>query len=891
MTPLLMHAYPSDSTADHDRMGHYAVSQGWLLYFHFGKLRQLPVNTSMINSLARSMSAQDRLRKSKSTRFARHSYDHSSTSEPFDPELARLFATAAASRAMAMSRSADRSSTLSEGSYHRIGGPHSMAVPPRRYKRSSYSPGCSSAGDDPPALHKASSSINSSENDQPWSAALPSISEFGAVEDRIASLPSSYRRLRKSRSMFSTRQRSSHIPHGLASPESYSPSIASRGQTSDPPRLYRTLRRSMSFLRGDNPPRNTLRHTKSQDVSVQLARSQYQHDLMSSPDSTVRGPLTMAKVRREHKPFRKTCRGTSAFNGTSVVETSLEALKAPHSLGKARAFSTTIKKGIKRVLGLSRNASEQGKVHASPSSSRHWVESPSTAVDNENDSRDGCAASNDHIHESSEIHQPTIRRMQSSASLATSRSRVTSWADSTAANTIATPRTSAQQRLSIVSEQEKPVRPDVPPITTGPIHHGPNNAVDSHRLFSALMKRIGGANAQTSEDKIVIGQVKEHRAIPTHGSLTSHHSKRTIRQVSSEVSVNSPRSFATANCGPITPYEQPQRRTSCAHSAGITTRAYQESNKTVEGDISRVESASSVYSRSTSGHSPELKAAPDSPDSAEEPGVATIYASERTAYSSPNKYPDSTEYGVPELPATDWQNWMNSQMARIENATPTRHYRENAEIHGDDTPNFTSSIPTRKIRVESRGAAIASEDHGGLSRKVSTSSNFSRPFSQTSSLRTVVKARSPSSNVPTPSVPPLLADDVFQDSGGQDRFLKSVRAGQTNVGVSPMLSRSSNQPRMVESPTPKGSATEVSPKMNNARSVQYSARWSPGTYDAKQLQRRSARFIRENRRATNENARLEQGMYDQVGGLQSPMSSKRMMGMDSDEGTSELAFL
>lgn len=846
------------------------------------------------------MSVQDRLRKSKSTRFARHSYDHSSTSEPFDPELARLFATAAASRAMAMSRSADRSSTLSEGSYHRIGGPHSMAVPPRRYKRSSYSPGCSSAGDDPPVRHKASSPITSSETDQPWSAALPSISEFGAVEDRIASLPSSYRRLRKSRSMFSTRQRSSHVPYRLASPEPYSPTIAtSRGQTSDPPRLYRTLRRSMSFLRGDNPPRNTLRHTRSQDVSVQLARSQYQQDLMSSPDSTVWGPLTMAKVRREHKPFRKTCRGTSALDGKSVAEASLEALKGPHSLGKARAFSTTIKKGIKRVLGLSRNVSEQGKVHASPSSSRQWAESPSTAVDNENDCREGCAAMNEHVYESAEIRQPTIRRMQSSASLATSRSRVTSWADSTAGNTIATPRTSAQQRLSIVSEQEKLGRPDVPPVTTDSIA---SNAVDSHRLFSALMKRIGGANAQASEDKIVIRQVKEHRVIPTQGSLTSHHSKRTVRQVSSEVSVNSPRSFATANGGPITPYEQPQGHgASCAHSAGLTTKAYQESNKTAEGDISRAESASSVYSRSTSGLSPKLKAAPDSPDSAEEPGVATIYASERTAYSSPNKYTDSSEY-VPELPATDWQNWMDSQMARIENATPTRHYRENAEIHGDDTPNFTSSIPTRKIRVESRGAGIASEDHGGLSRKVSTSSNFSRPFSRTSSLRTVVKARSPSSNMPTPSVPPLLADDVFQDSGGQDRFLKSARTGQSNVGVSPMLSRSSNQPRMVESPTPKGSANEVSPKMNNARSAQYLTKWSPGTYDAKQLHRRSARFMRENRRATNENARLEQGLYDQASGLQSPMSSKRMveiflnsrrrqMGMDSDEGTSEPAFL
>ncbi|KAL6230618.1 hypothetical protein BDW75DRAFT_234261 [Aspergillus navahoensis] len=883
-----------------------------LVYFYFGKLRQMRAHQrshgdaqmgwQSFDSFARSMSAQDRLRKSKSNRFARLSHDHSSTSGPFDPELARLFATAAASRAMAMSRSADRSSALSEGSYHHIGGPHSMAVPPRRYKRSSYSPGCSSTGDDPPARHRASSSIDSSENDQLWSAALPSISEFGAVEDRIASLPSSYRRLRKSRSMFSTRQRSSHTSYGLASPESYSPSIASRGQTSDPPRLYRSLRRSMSFLRSDNPPRNTLRHTKSQDVSVQLARSQYQQDLMSSPDSTVWGPLPMTKVRREHKPFRKTCRGKSASDGTSVAEASLEPLRTSHSLGKARAFSTTIKKGIKRVLGISRNASEQGKAHASPSSSRQWGESPSTVVSDENNCPGGCAAVNGLRHELTESQPPMIRRMQSSASLATSRSRVTSWADSTAANTIATPKTGAQQRLSIVSEQGKLGRPDVPPLPAGSIRHGPNNAVDSHRLFSALMKRIGGVNVQASEDNIVIGQVKEHRAIPTQGSLTSHHSKRTIRQVSSDISINSPRSFATANAVPTTPYEQPQGHGAPrVHSTVRPTEAYQGDNKAVERQISRVESASSVYSRSTNGHSPKLKTAPDSPDSAAEPGVATIYASERTAYSSPNKYAESSGYDVAELPATDWQNWMDSQMARIENATPTRHYRENAEIHGDDAPSYTSSVPTRRIRVESRGVAIASEDRDRLSRKVSTSSNFSRPFSRSSSLRTVMKARSSSSNVPTPSIPPLLADDVFQDSGGQDRFLKSARAGQSSIGVSPMTSRSSNQPRVVESPTPKGSATEVSPMMNNAKSAQYSTKWSPGTYDARQLHRRSTRFMRENRRTTNENARMDQGMYE-VGGLQSPMSSKRMveiflnsrrrqMGMDSDEGNSEPAFL
>lgn len=826
------------------------------------------------------MSAKDRLRKSKSSRFSRASHS-SLTSEPLDPELARLFATAAASRAMAMSRSADRSSTLSEGSYDRLGGPPSMAVPPRRYKRSSYSSGQSSAADDLPIRHSASSSMESPESDQPWSAALPSISEFGGLEGRIASLPSSYRRLRKSRSMFSTRQRSSHIPYGIPSSESYSPSISSRGQTSDPPRMHRSLRRSMSFLKSDSRPQNTLRHAKSQDAAVQLARSQYQKDLLNSPDSS-NWPLPMSKVRREHKPFRKTFRGTRTSENTAA-EGSMEQSRSPQPHWKARAFSSTIKKGIKRVLGLSRTPSEQAKSHASPASSRHWDQSPSTAVNDEHSHPIGNGSLEADQLQANSNQPNTVRRMQSSRSLATSRSRVTSWADSTAANTIATPKAGGQ-RLSIVSEQGNIDRPDVPPIPSG-LNQPGNDGVDSHRLFSALMKRIGGAK----EEDIVIGHVKEHRAIPTQGSSRFHNSRQTIRQVPSNISISSPRSFATANPGPI--YEQPYGGSSNNTGGLRQSRAYNDDSKSVPKEISCADSISpSIYSRTTDGHSPQHRAATDSPDPAAELGVATIFAPERTAYNSPSKAPESPAEKISAQPATDWQDWMDSQMARIENATPTRHYREDAEIYNDSAPNFTSSVPSRRIRVESRGVSPA-QDHDILDRKVSTNSNFSRPFSRSSSLRTVVKAREPSSPVPTPSVPPLAGDDVFRDSGGHERFLKP-NAGQS---LSPMLSRSSNQPRAMDSPTPKRSATEVSPMISSGKYGQVPTKWSPGNQDARTLHRRSARFLRENRRATNENARWEQAH-------QSPMSSKRMvetflnsrrrqMGTGAEDGTPEPAFL
>lgn len=849
------------------------------------------------------MSAKDILRNPNSTRFARLSHGSSLKSEPLDPELARAFATAAASRAMAMSRSVERSSTLSDGSYARLGGPHSMAIPPKRYKRSSCSSGCSSATDDLPIRHSTSSSIESTEADQPWAAALPSISEFGGLDERVASLPSSYRRLRKSRSMFSTKQRPSHISYGLGSTESYSPSVSSRGQSSEPPRLYRTLRRSMSFLRGEGRPQNTLRHAQSQDAAIQLARAQYQQNMLNSPDSANCAPLSMPKVRREHRPFKKSFRSTSTSEDPFSTDTSIDhhRFKTSQSHWKARAFSTTIKKGIKRVLGLSRNASGQDKAHASPSSSRNWRQSPSTVVSHENTYPDGYGGFEiDQLPRRSDANQSsTVRRIQSSTSLATSRSRVTSWADSTAANTIATPKTVGGQRLSIISEQGNIGQPELPALIPGSIRHTPSNAVDSHRLFSALMKRIGGANAHASEEDIVLGQVKEHRAIPTRGSQHFHRSRHTIRQVPSDVSINSPKSFATANVYPITPYGQPQdHRAEGICSAYRRTDINEDGNEAIRGGIPRPESVSpSVYSRSTNG-----QAKADSPDSREEPGVATIYASERTAYSSPSKRDQSTDADVSAHQGTDWQNWMDSQMAIIENSTPTGHYRENAEIHDGYAPSFSSSVPTRRIRVESRGMAEADSDHDGLDRKVSTNSNFSRPFSRSSSLRTVVKAHKPSTKTPTPSIPPLPSDDVFRDSGGQECFVRSTHAEQNNVGVSPMLSRSSNQPRLPESPTPKRLATDVSPIMGSEKYGQYSTKQSPANQDARTLHRRSARFLRENRRVTNENMKMDQGMYDQAQGLQSPMSSKRMveiflnsrrrqMGADPDNGAPEPAFL
>jgi hypothetical protein len=167
-----------------------------------------------------------------------------------------------------------------------------------------------------------------------------------------------------------------------------------------------------------------------------------------------------------------------------------------------------------------------------------------------------------------------------------------------------------------------------------------------------------------------------------------------------------------------------------------------------------------------------------------------------------------------------------------------------------------------------------------------------------------VKVQGPPANASSTPISFAVSDDVFRDSGGRENYMKSSHAGQIELGVSPMLSRSGNKPRMPESPTPKSHLVEVSPRISGGKYAQYSTKWSPGSQEARTLRRRrSTRFNRENRKATNENAKLEHNLYDQPYGLQSPMSSKRMveiflnsrrpqMGADlSDDGTSEPAFL
>lgn len=522
-----------------------------------------------------SYDVEGRLRRAKSASSVRKRRQAPPLPEPLDPETARQHAMAAASRAML--RASERSSLESRGSYDYFGGnekPSGFPDPQRRR------PPSIRFADDDCSISQISVTLSPSappsnavdeKHTSPLPGNLPPISEFQGLDGGDSSVPSSYRRLRKAKSMFSTRHRA---------PNTYGASIGLEYNTrmrgpSEENRSPMTLRRSMSFLRGGSQNPRALRHTKSQDAAIQLARSQFLQDLeLQDQQQARRSSIFALKQRRQQKPFRKTVRSTSA--------SSPDAGASPSGLGhhkggtfqtRARTFSISIKKGFKRVFGRSKSSEERPPAQQSSVSRSRFGDYVST---DESEYRAATATeeSPSHgqgygtSHDYPDGIEPTIRTMQSSESLCTSNSRVTSWTDSTAANTVTTRHTVDQNPLSVIREQGDPNQqsslgsPDSrrlreryavfsKPLKARPSANKLDGTVDSQRVYSALMKRIDKNSPQNRNGGISLGTVKGGQPIHQRApSVYSHRSGQSIRRVPSEASMKSARSFFTANARP-----------------------------------------------------------------------------------------------------------------------------------------------------------------------------------------------------------------------------------------------------------------------------------------------------------------------------------------------------
>ncbi|KAJ5482543.1 hypothetical protein N7475_001355 [Penicillium sp. IBT 31633x] len=856
------------------------------------------------------------------------------------PDVAMQHAAVAASRAM---RSNQSSSRESRSSYDRLGGPGSFAVPRRRPGSSLRSTGESTSvgQEDLPACSMSrhlkdvtDSSAQAHGSDDP--AALPPIQELTGLDGRDSSVPSSYRRLRKAKSMFTTRQRTSQTPYGV-------PALPC-GDPLDPERspgfqLPRTMRHSMSFLRGSYQSTQDDPSARRHDAAIQLARSQFTQDPAGTGIRARRSSFLL-KRKKEHRPFRKTFRATSEGG----FDTSPEQRTGRSHI--SRSFSNSIKNGFRRVFGFSKVIPPQPPLLGVSNVPAPTMVTPRRKALGEYPSHKDTA-----IGDGVGINYfRTMSHSPSRDSLRSSKSRVTSWADSTTANTVTTRKPGHRQSLSLIKEdgdiyQKMPRTPAMDntenqvPVN---MQSSPRQVevVNSRDLYSALMRQMGRNSLPDPDEDIIFGTVSQHYAVPEQASSSSSQcGKRTIRHIPSQESSVSPRSYATARCGD---YSSPQKhhprsarpmqgsRGMAAHAANQTGATYAEktSPRTAYtiGEYSDEDSGSviiarlqdskrnvvspSVYSRTTSGNTPTRTDNAEM-DMHDEPGTAIIFTPQRKTYSSPKRKTLSQSSNARVNPSADWQKWMSSQIERIEQTSPTReHIREDAQFQDDDE-YLTNIARQTPVTAPAPGAAelLNVPDSQAITKlktpienRVPSQSNFSRPFTRTSSMQTIL----PLQRSDPASVTQNYANSFFVEpatNSGENASPKSIAITHSQ-GLSPIRLRSGNM-QPPESPTPKRIGAKRSWTQEQQR--RYSARRAPIAQESRVSQFRSMRTQRDNR-PNNENTKQQDefnGMmdsYHQIQDIHSTISSKRMvdlfldsrrrrMGASTDSKTVPEAFL
>ncbi|KAL8933033.1 MAG: hypothetical protein Q9216_006555, partial [Gyalolechia sp. 2 TL-2023] len=435
--------------------------------------------------------ASARLRRAKST--ASIKTRHSSSFKPCtsDPSIARDQALAAASHAFGHAAGPDMSSKAARERAPQFNDPkpdraliHSRSIrfagPTALSARGTpiNTRAAPAADPDPkthlgsfqPGFRRRNSSI---QGDAEFITAIPSYGEY--VETRVASQPSSYRKLRRSKSMFNSRDSSrTFLSTGL-----HPTAFRTRGNSSSaverPAQELNhdgsRLGSSFTFLRSqdEQTSRQVVIGKNAQEEAVIIARDQYLHGMDQPNVNEKQWVCNPAIRRRSQKAFRRTVRTSSTNSYGSAVESpeslSNDWLGRKGVSGRARALSSSFKNRLKRVFNRSSTEEATFPIQHLQASRPHFggttapldtsetcgqrAESPSLSTP------DGGSLRQEQF--------PHLPPWQGSSARSTynadndvdindQRSRVTSWTNSTAANTITAHENLGRKRLSIIQE-------------------------------------------------------------------------------------------------------------------------------------------------------------------------------------------------------------------------------------------------------------------------------------------------------------------------------------------------------------------------------------------------------------------------------------------------------
>lgn len=347
------------------------------------------------------------------------------------------------------------------------------------------------------------------------------------VGTRVSSLPTSYRRLRKARSMFSPRnikpviftngtpQKSSRARrqlHGLQGNEEQEYKI-----------LNHRVRRSYSFLRGESDRLTSSATPRlSQDEAIQFARDEYLRQLEEQRLKEKRSFLALGKKAKAQKAFRKTVRTGSSNSYGSAIESPMAVsadLNIKKGFGhKARSLSLSLKNKLKKVFYRTADVEEVLPTqqidatrpyfgdYMSTSSGvdqqYHHIPSPDSETLQRSMSRESPLR-NTAVFVAKAASPGSIRSAQSDDEISNGKSRVTSWTNSTAANTMTSNQLLDKKRLSVIQEHGGPYQPSNTirnygnlgeifrqPIKNDAIGAQKRGDPDSHRVYSALQRKL-----------------------------------------------------------------------------------------------------------------------------------------------------------------------------------------------------------------------------------------------------------------------------------------------------------------------------------------------------------------------------------------------------------------
>ena len=375
-----------------------------------------------------------------------------------------------------------------------------------------------------------------SSDDRALVASAQPFGEFGESDN--ASVPSSYRKLRKAKSMFSPAKAPSAVfSDGVPSSRHHfhRQSLQSSDSCHEPFRAPDPrLRNSYSFLRGVTDRVSTSsRQYVTNDAAVQLARDQYLRQLEQQRLKEQPSFLSLGNRGKPRKAFRRTVRTSSTNSYGSAIASPLASLEPPtvKTLGhRARSLSQTIKKKIKRVFKRSSDIEGTLPVQQIEASHTHYgdyiftqngkeqryppVPEPDAELLLRVNSRESVASTTP-FNVDKGGRAGSVRSAHSDDDESNDKSRVTSWTDSTAANTIIVPQTLERKRLSIIKEDGGPHQPS----SSARLYEGTSDGyasfrqpvrqssagrvsgpIDSKRIFSALQKKIDENNRKAALD-------------------------------------------------------------------------------------------------------------------------------------------------------------------------------------------------------------------------------------------------------------------------------------------------------------------------------------------------------------------------------------------------------